>query len=300
MIRLGTVVMNLGHHTAARLQALQPHGFESFEIGFKNSLAGTDLARLADETAAVLDGTDAIISCLGLYGNTLAANEHGQEVRAALHDLITIAPRFGTSLVCCFAGRVTGASIPDSIPRFREIFTELADFAGARGVRLAIENCLQGGTWQSGDRNIAHNPDAWELMFEAVPSPALGLEWEPAHQWCQLIDPMPQLRDWAPRVFHVHGKDGEVRHDLIATHGITGSRRWVHHRFPGLGDTNWRRLIAELVHAGYRGTIDIEGGHDPVYRGELEMTGQLLGLRHLQSCRATRVANPPDPAASPG
>ncbi len=299
MIRLGTVVMNLGHHTAARLHALRPHGFESFQIGFKNSLAGTDLARLADETAAVLDGTDTVISCLALYGNTLATNDHGHEVRAALHDLITIAPRFGTRLVCCFAGRVTGASIPDSIPRFREVFSELTDFAGSRGVRLAIENCLQGGTWQSGDRNIAHNPDAWELMFDAVPSPVLGLEWEPAHQWCQLIDPMPQLRTWAPRIFHVHGKDGEVRHDLIAAHGITGSRRFVHHRFPGLGDTHWTRLIAELLHAGYRGSIDIEGGHDPVYRGELEMTGQLLALRHLQACRAPRVAIPPDPATPP-
>lgn len=292
MIRLGTVVMNFGPQTASRLEALRPHGFESFEIGFKNTLAGTDLARLADETAAVLDGADTVISCLGLYGNTLADTEHGAEVRVALRDLITIAPRFGTDLVCCFAGRVTGASVPDSIPRFREIFSSLAEFAGSRGVRLAIENCLQGGTWQSGDRNIAHNPDAWELMFEAVPSPALGLEWEPAHQLCQLIDPMPQLRTWAPRVFHVHGKDGEVRHDLIAAHGIIGPHRFVHHRFPGLGDSNWNRIIGELVRAGYRGTIDIEGGHDPVYRGDLEMTGQLFGLRHLRASRADFVANP--------
>lgn len=284
--------MNFGPHTAARLETLRPHGFESFEIGFKNSLGGTDLARLADETSAVLDGTDTVISCLGLYGNTLADTDHGEEVRAALRELIAIAPRFGTDIVCCFAGRVTGASVPDSIPRFREIFSSLADYAGSRGVRLAIENCLQGGTWQSGDRNIAHNPDAWELMFEAVPSAALGLEWEPAHQLCQLIDPMPQLRAWAPRVFHVHGKDGEVRQDLIATHGIIGAHRFVHHRFPGLGDSNWSRIIGELVRAGYRGTIDIEGGHDPVYRGELEMTGQLFGLRHLRASRADFVENP--------
>jgi sugar phosphate isomerase/epimerase len=296
MIRLGTVLMNFGHATADRIHALLPHGFESFQIGFKNSLNGTDLARLADETAAVLDGRDAVVSCLGVYGNTLAADDHGDEVRATIRDLIALAPRFGTDLVCCFAGRVTGASIPDSIPRFRDIFCDLADFAGSRGVRLAIENCLQGGTWKSGDRNIAHNPDAWELMFQAVPSPALGLEWEPAHQLCQLIDPLPQLRTWAPRVFHVHGKDGEVRHDLIATHGFNGAHRVVHHRFPGLGDSNWKRIVSTLVGAGYRGTIDIEGGHDPVYRGELEMTGQLFGLKHLEACRAAFVANPETPA----
>lgn len=293
MIRLGTVISNHGHQTAAQIAALQPHGFESFEIAFKNSLGGTDLGRLADEVAAVMDGRDTVISCLAIYGNTLAANEHGQEVRSVLHDLITLAPLFGTHLVCCFAGRVTGASIPDSIPRFREVFTELADFAGSHGVRLAIENCLQGGNWHAGDRNIAHNPDAWERMFTAVPSDALGLEWEPAHQLCQLIDPLPQLRVWAPRIFHVHGKDAEVQREVVATHGIQGEPRFAHHRFPGLGDSNWSRILSELVRAGYRGTIDIEGGHDPVYRGELETTGQLFALRHLRGCRADFIANPP-------
>lgn len=291
MIRLGTVLMNRGHAAPAHIEALIPFGFESFQIGFKNTIGDTDLARLADETAAVLDGRDAVISSLALYGNALADNEHGEEIRAGWRTLISLAPRFGTDLVCGFAGRVPGAPIPDSIPRFREVFAELAELAGSRGVRLAFENCLQGGTWQSGDRNIAHNPDAWELMFEAVPSAVLGLEWEPAHQWCQLIDPIPQLRTWAHRIFHLHGKDAEVRHDLIATHGIGGSRRVVLHRFPGLGDSNWSRILSTLVHAGYRGTIDIEGGHDPVYRGELELTGQCFALRHLQNARASLVPN---------
>jgi len=293
MIRLGTVLSNHGHQTAAQLDFHQKLGFESFEIAFKNTLADTDLDRLADEVAAVMDGRDTVISCLALYGNTLADNEHGEEVRRALRRMIELAPRFNTSLVCCFAGRLTGAPIPASIPRFREIFSELADLAGTRGLRLAIENCLQGGTWQTGDRNIAHNPDAWELMFEAVPSPALGLEWEPAHQLCQLIEPMPQLRTWAPRIFHVHGKDAEIRREVIATHGIQGVQRFAHHRFPGLGDSNWSRILSELVLAGYRGTIDIEGGHDPVYRGPLEMTGQLFALRHLMACRAEFAPLPP-------
>jgi sugar phosphate isomerase/epimerase len=129
-----------------------------------------------------------------------------------------------------------------------------------------------------------------------VPSAALGLEWEPAHQLCQLIDPMPQLRTWAPRIFHLHGKDGEVRRDLIRTQGILGPERFVHHRFPGLGDSPWHKILADLVAAGFRGAVDIEGGHDPVYRGELEMTGQLFALRHLKSCRAEFVPNPSMPS----
>jgi CBS domain-containing protein len=33
------------------------------------------------------------------------------------------------------------------------------------------------------------------------------------------------------------------------------------------------------------GSIDIEGWHDPVYRDELEMTGQVAGLNYLKRCR---------------
>jgi sugar phosphate isomerase/epimerase len=43
---------------------------------------------------------------------------------------------------------------------------------------------------------LAHNPAAWEMMFDAVPSKNLGLDWEPCHQMIELIDPLPQLREW--------------------------------------------------------------------------------------------------------
>ena len=34
-----------------------------------------------------------------------------------------------------------------------------------RACRIAFENCAMDGNWATGDWNIAHNPDAWELMF---------------------------------------------------------------------------------------------------------------------------------------
>ncbi len=309
MIRLGTVIRANQEHLAPLLQLLPDlthgeegelpalarrlthHGFESFQFAWKNTLEGTDLDRIAAET---LDATreaaegrmlPPVISCLGLYGNTLDPGPHGEEIRAGLRALMAAAPKFGTSLVCCFAGRVTGASIPDSIPRFRAVFSELTREAGDRGLRLALENCPQGGTWERGDRNIAHNPDAWQLLFNAVPSPALGLQWEPAHQRCQLIDPLPQLRDWTGKIFHLHGKDAQVDRALIARHGVFGAHRFAHHRFPGLGETNWAHLISALQQGGFTGCIDIEGGHDPVYRGPLELQGQLFALRHLRQAR---------------
>jgi sugar phosphate isomerase/epimerase len=282
------VLPNVGHAAADLIRDKAGRGFESIQLAYKNTLAGLDLPRLAEQVRPALAETATVISCLGLYGNTLADNEHGDEIRQGLESLIDHAHAFGTDLVCAFAGRVTGASVPESLPRFREVWMPLVARAEAAGVRLAFENCLQGGTWTSGDRNIAINPAAWELLFAAIPSSALGLQWEPAHQLCQLIEPLPQLRTWAHKVFHVHGKDAEIRHDVLRQHGTCGPERFAHHRFPGLGDTDWARLISELILAGYQGNIDIEGGHDPVYRGPLEDAGQEMALAYLQRCRPRR------------
>ena len=57
-------------------------------------------------------------------------------------------------------------------------------------------------------------------------------------------------------------------------------KRWF-----GFGDTNWTDVISELRLAGWSGSIDIEGWHDPVYRDALEMTGQVHGLNYLKTCR---------------
>jgi len=138
---------------------------------------------------------------------------------------------------------------------------------------------------ESGDWNIAHNPDAWELIFNALPDENIGLEWEPCHQLVYLIDPIPQIRKWAGKMFHVHGKDATVRWDVIREHGIFGNLPFVQMRTPGFGDSDWIRIISELRLAGFKGTIDIEGWHDPVHRNALEMTGQVRALNYLKDCR---------------
>jgi sugar phosphate isomerase/epimerase len=83
----------------------------------------------------------------------------------------------------------------------------------------------------------------------------------------------------------VHGKDATIRWEVIREHGIFGKEPFVWMRTPGFGDSNWTDIISELRLAGYSGSIDIEGWHDPVYRGDLEMTGQLSALRHLKTAR---------------
>jgi sugar phosphate isomerase/epimerase len=185
----------------------------------------------------------------------------------------------------------------------------LADLAGEHGVRIAFENCDMGGTWERGDWNIAHNPAAWELMFETLPRDNIGLEWEPCHQMVSLIDPMPQIDEWIDKIFHVHGKDATIRWDRIHKYGVhnalptepapgdihRGVLPFAYHRTPGFGDSDWTEIISRLRQGGFEGSIDIEGWHDPVYVKELEMTGQVHALNHLKQCRGGHYVPNPRP-----
>jgi len=290
-IRIGTLVTG-NENTADYIRQIIPYGFESFSITFWQTLHGTDLKKLADDVRRVLDGTGAVISCLSIFGNPLETASKDLETVQAWKALIDNAGRFGCDLVTGFAGRLRGKPIDQCIGRFKRVFTPLAMRAADRGIRLAFENCDMGGTWQTGDWNIAHTPDAWRLMFDAVPFNNIGLQWEPCHQMVKLIDPMPQLREWVGKIFHVHGKDATIYWDVIRRHGVYGPQWFAFHRTPGFGDSNWTNIISELRRGGFRGSIDIEGWHDPVYRGELEMTGQVKALRYLKECRGDFVPNP--------
>jgi len=286
-IRIGTLAP-AAKGPASYLREILPHGFESFSITFWKTSDGRDLARMAAEVAEVIEGK-AIISSLGMFGNPL----EDEAVVREWENCIDNAHHFGTDLVTGFAGALDGKPLPESLPRFREVWSELAKRAEDRNVRIAFENCDMGGWWHDVRWNVAHAPTAWEMLFNEVPSPALGLEWEPCHQMVSLIDPLPQLRKWLPKVFHVHGKDATIAWDVVRTSGIRGGVPYVWHRTPGFGDTNWTDVISILRMGGYTGSIDIEGWHDPVYKGELEMTGQVHALNYLKQCRGGAfVPNP--------
>ena len=278
--------------SADYIRQILPHGFESFSLTFWKTAEGVDFKRLAESVREVLDGTGAVISSLGIFGNPLETLPDDKITLTGWKKCIDNAHLFGCDIVAGFAGRLRDRPIDESIPCFKKVFGPLAKRAADKGVRIAFENCDMGGTWKTGDWNIAHDPNAWKLMFDAVPAENLGLEWEPCHQMVSLIDPMPQLKEWASKIFHVHGKDASVYWDVVHKHGVHSCKTFASHRTPGFGDSDWTAIISELRKAKFRGSIDIEGWHDPVMRGELEMTGQVAGMKYLKRCRGDYVPNP--------
>jgi sugar phosphate isomerase/epimerase len=284
-IRIGTMVKANQPDPAAYVRSILHHGFESIQPFFWQTLGNKDVPSLAGELKEAIGDADVKIGALGMFGNPLGESGLDDETRRGWETLIDNAHLFGTDVVAGFTGRLRGRPLPESLPRFKQVWGELARRAAGNGVKIAFENCAMDGNWASGDWNIAHNPDAWEMMFNELPDENLGLEWEPCHQLVYLIDPVPQIRKWAAKFFHVHGKDATVRWDVIREHGIFGKHRYVQMRTPGFGDSDWTRIISELRLAGFKGSIDIEGWHDPVYRDALELTGQVRALDFLKQCR---------------
>jgi sugar phosphate isomerase/epimerase len=80
----------------------------------------------------------------------------------------------------------------------------------------------------------------------------IGLEWEPTHQMVQLIDPLPQLKQWMKKIVHIHGKDATIDWDAIRRYGIYEAADFVYHRTPGFGDNNWRDIIPFFIWAVMR------------------------------------------------
>lgn len=278
-IKIGTCIP--GNKVEEWLPHFVKAGFETVSVNFHMSLEGMDLVELSKKVKDIIGDSGVEVTCIGLYCNPLQNEEHKKD----LEYCIDTANLFGAKVVSTFAGALEGRPVEESIPVFGKVFRDLAKRASDQNLKIGIENCMLGGNWKQATSNIGFNPKAWEMMFEEVPDKNLGLEWEPAHQMAQLIDPITQLKQWLPKIVHIHGKDATIDRDVIQKFGVSGTVNFAHDRAPGFGDTNWRDIITLLHMGGYEGDICIEGYHDIIYRDEWEMTSQLHALNYLKWCR---------------
>jgi sugar phosphate isomerase/epimerase len=228
------------------------------------------------------------VSALGHYGNPLDPEVAARRaVVTNLRRMIDIAGAAGVSVVGSFAGRDPERSVEDNLPAFRRVWRPLIARAEDRDVTVAIENCPMFHGHPFRGSNFAFTPSAWDLMFEAIPSDCLALEYDPSHLVCLQIDYLQVVRDYGHKIAHVHAKDAQVLWHNVRRDGILDEQA-SRHRMPGLGDVNWRALVSTLVEHGYRGPLDIEGRHDPVFSGEREAAGLRIAKQTLHDALGER------------
>jgi sugar phosphate isomerase/epimerase len=273
-IQLGALLF-ANEVTSAHLGRLKEVGFETLSICFWETLGETDLTSLARTT----EKAGLPVNAISIWGNPLA----NEETLRGVQTLIEQSYRFGHPFVSTFAGRVPSKSVEASIPRFKEVFSELIDQVHRHDCKgLLLENCRMGDLWKRGSWNIAINDAAWSLIFNTLDDPLLGLEWEPCHQVEALLEPLAQLKRWQGRVLHVHGKDAHVDHALLSEIGLYAPGKAIKATLPGCGDTDWKILMQILVDGGYQGSIDIEAGGTSFFS---DFEEKVASLDYLKKCR---------------
>ena len=234
------------------------------------NLDAAGAARVKDAVAQ----SGVAISGLGYYPNPLAADRTEAEVYIAhIRKMIAAAQTLGLSVVNTFAGRDWTRSVDDNCPRFLEVWKPLIQFAEDHGVKVGIENCpmlFSRDEWPGG-KNLATTPVIWRRMFEAIPSPNFGLNFDPSHFVWQHMDYVKAIREFAPRFHHVHLKDARVDRHRLDEVGIMAHPLEFHTpKLPGLGDVDWGRFFSALTDAGYQGPVCVEV-EDRAYEGALEL-----------------------------
>lgn len=273
----------LTNYSEERVKFARNAGFKCLELqaGPGSPLDATTVGDNLARIKATLDENGIGASALACYQNHLEDGK--EEDRAAyFRKLLEMAPRLGCNVVATMGGctaksRETG-KVEESIAAFGQIFREHAKVAEANGVKIAFENWPGGHPWPL-LINIAISPAAWDLMFNAVSSPALGLEYDPSHLERLHIDYLAPIKRYAARIHHVHAKDTTIKTEVLNEVGYIG-QDWWHYSIPSLGVVDWTAFFNELAAIGYDGDVDIEH-EDPNYAGDKFDEGLYVGQKFL-------------------
>ncbi len=241
------------------------------------SLDAEAIARVRD----CVDLHDVAISGLGYYPNPLAADPAEAELAVShLERVIDAACDLGINVVNSFIGRNPVLSVEENWPRFLETWRPLIARAEARGVRVGIENCpmlFSRDEWPGG-KNLATSPAIWRRMFADIPSPSLGLNFDPSHFVWQQMDYRKVLAEFRDRLFHVHAKDARIDRQALDDHGVLSyPKLWHTPKIPGQGDVDWGAFFGALADAGYDGPVCVEV-EDRAFEGSLDRRRESLEI----------------------
>ncbi len=265
--------------TIANAKRLGYDGLEASGGWMERHLLG-EMERDLPALQAALAETGMRVTALALYCNPIGMSP--AEALAHYTRAVRLAKALGATVIATFTGRDNARSIEGNLPLFVERFGPIAEMAERQGARLAFEpwpgQVTGYGPYQWA--NMACAPALWDRLFEVVPSPALGLEYDASHLIWQGIDHLAVVRNYVARIHHVHAKDIILDHGALKRSGVHGADWW---RFcvPGLGVVDWPELFQALQQAGYKGDIAVEH-EDTVYMGDRWNEGLLLALKTLR------------------
>jgi sugar phosphate isomerase/epimerase len=298
-VKLGFLTACMPDRSLAEIAAwASSHDFEALELAawprlgdrpFTASHVAADAfdEAEADRVRSALSDNGLELSALAFYDNNLHPDPAEREaIHAHVRACIDAAAALGEVPVGTFSGRDPARSVAENLREAESVFPPLVDYAGERGVKLMIENCvMEGWTPDGSPGNLAYSPELWEWMFDL----GLWLNFDPSHLLWLGIDPVAALRPYVDRVAHAHAKDAETFPEKRNRFGFFGrlSEResdpwdmgWWRYRIPGLGEVDFPAYVDSLYEGGFDGFLSVEH-EDPVWGGTPEKVEAGLEIAH--------------------
>jgi len=240
----------------------------------------SDLSRKKiTEIRNLLHDKQVAISALGYYPNPLEADKQQSEYYVNhIKNVIDAANALELQNMNTFIGRDHTKSVEDNFARFKVIWPPIVKYAETKNVKIGIENCpmlFSENEWPGG-KNLAVSPVIWRRMFEEIPSPNFGLNYDPSHLLWQFMDYLKPIYEFKDRIFHVHIKDAKMLSENLKDEGIlTHPLRFHRPKLPGLGEIQWGKFFSALTDIGYQGAACVEV-EDRSFEASLEMRKESL------------------------
>jgi len=167
-----------------------------------------------------------------------------------------------------------------------DTYGPIGDAAASAGGAVVLEG------WPASGENLACNPETYRALLKDVKG--MAINYDPSHLIRMGIDHVRFIKEFAPHVRHVHGKDTELFADALYELGnLQGSAFAKGHGFgahvwrytiPGHGCAQWNEIFTSLKQAGFAGVVSVELEDENFNVGEKgEKDGFVHSLNFLRS-----------------
>lgn len=252
--------LRLTQDFAGLAEWLGENGFDSLDL-----TAPDPMQKEAVESAGLVPGS---FDCPSLGKLLTADDEARRSATAAVKAELSQAADLGLkTFFACFVPVDVTRPRAENFELWKDVMPDIVVHCEKQGIDIAME------PWPGGwphYANLGTTPEMWRAMFEAIPSPALGICYDPSHMVRMGIDYLRVLKEFGPRIHHVHAKDTAFDKEVLYLTGrmppaferpaFACSEGWWRYCIPGDGMVDWRQVVV--------GLIALE--KDPVFSIELE------------------------------
>jgi len=247
----------------------------------ENGFDAVDMTAVDAEQKATIEGAGLSVGSFSVSALTGTLHEDEakrQEAVQAMEAELRQAAELGlNTLFACLVPPNPETPRARTFEIWRASFPQIVDLCESLGINIAME------PWPGPPPHyptIGCTPEMWRAMFEACPSPALGICYDPSHMARLGIDYLRVLKEFGDRVHHGHAKDcaivGEelyLQGRLTRTFGASPFKYgegWWRYCIPGDGVVKWREVVVALTAAGKDDlcfSVELE---DHCYTGDAE------------------------------